>query len=201
MSSDSLMSMRELVEKASGEWGLNCGPGALLAVTGLTPEQLRPFLGDFEEKRYTSPTLMMQMLARLQLPYRIVYKARPDVSEEDGVSGEIVYPSFGLVRVQWGGRWTNDGVPIRVRYRHSHWIAVWDRSDGEDPDNSRSVFDVNHVFGDRGFLPMEFWSRKVVPFLLEDVAHASGAWWPTHCWEIDRNNDVLSRVLSGDLVA
>lgn len=29
-------------------WRFNCGPGALCAITGMTPAELRPHLGDFE---------------------------------------------------------------------------------------------------------------------------------------------------------
>jgi len=41
---------------ASEAWGFNCGPGALCAVLDLTPDELRPKLGDFEAKGYTNPT-------------------------------------------------------------------------------------------------------------------------------------------------
>ena len=40
------------MERASDEWGCNCGPSALAAVTGRTLEEIRPLMGDFEKKRY-----------------------------------------------------------------------------------------------------------------------------------------------------
>src|SRR3546814_15629111 len=46
-------------------WGCNCGPAAIAAVIGLTLDELRPELGDFEVKRYTNPTLMWEVLDRL----------------------------------------------------------------------------------------------------------------------------------------
>jgi len=52
-------------ERAADEWGMNCGPGAIAAIFGLTLDQVRPFMGDFERKRYTNPTLMFDTLHRL----------------------------------------------------------------------------------------------------------------------------------------
>jgi hypothetical protein len=44
--------------RAHDEWGANCGPGAIAAILALTLDELRPYMGDFESKRYTNPTLM-----------------------------------------------------------------------------------------------------------------------------------------------
>ena len=48
----------EDAERAGDEWGLNCGPAAIAAMNGLTLEELRPHLGDFEQKRYTNRHLV-----------------------------------------------------------------------------------------------------------------------------------------------
>ena len=40
----------EEADAMADEWGFNCGPAAICAVTGLSPEQLRPNLVDFESK-------------------------------------------------------------------------------------------------------------------------------------------------------
>ena len=44
----------EAADRAYDEWGANCGPGAIAAICGLTLDELRPHMGDFEGKRYTT---------------------------------------------------------------------------------------------------------------------------------------------------
>jgi hypothetical protein len=104
------------VEKACDEWGCNCGPAAVAAVLGLTLEQLRPHLGDFERKRYTNPTLMWAILKSAGAAWRII---RPEQTMR-----------LGLLRVQWEGPWSRPGVPARVSYRHTHWIARFQEPTG-----------------------------------------------------------------------
>jgi protein gp37 len=59
------------VERANAEWGANCGPAAIAAIMGMTLDEVRPHLGDFESKHYTNPTLMFAVLDRAPkfLPY------------------------------------------------------------------------------------------------------------------------------------
>jgi hypothetical protein len=59
----------EDAEHANDVWGCNCGPGALAAITGLTLDQVRPHMGDFERKRYTNPTLMFAALKSIGARY------------------------------------------------------------------------------------------------------------------------------------
>lgn len=187
--------------EAATAWGFNCGPGALCAVTGLTPAEVRPHLGDFEAKRYTNPTLMAAALRSLGIRYRRVYQHPADAGAPER---EPPYPSFGLVRIQCDGPWCAPGVPVQARYRKTHWIAVHDTQPGnratvpaccERGDcgrcaaerEAREVFDVNGVFGRGGWLSWREWSGQLVPWLLgECVPKASGRWWPTHCWEVLR---------------
>ena len=163
---------------ANESWGFNCGPAALCAVTGLTPDQVRPHLGDFESKRYTNPSLMAESLRSLRLPFREVFKEKPAHTLSGWVDANapgVVYPRFGLVRIQWAGPWTQPGVPIRVRYRRTHWIAVDQR------EKNRMVFDVNC-----GLVAWKDWVDSVVPWILEQcVPKATGEFWPTHCWEVN----------------
>ena len=98
-------------EAAYDDWGANCGPTAIAAICGLTLDELRPRLGAFESKRYTNPTLMWAVLGRIGAEYRLV---RPPDR----------WPIFGLVRVQWEGPWTAPGVPMRARYRYTHWVGA-----------------------------------------------------------------------------
>jgi hypothetical protein len=160
------------VEKASAEWNFNCGPAAVCAVLGLTPEEARPFLRDFEAKYYTNPSLMGAVLRGLGAIYLQVYRS------DDPLPGPVTNPAIalGLMRVQWGGPWTKPGVPMQVRYRKTHWVALA----GED------VFDIN-AMNVGGWIKWEIWSGALVPWLIKECQpDGDGNWWPTHIWEVRR---------------
>lgn len=165
----------EDAQAAADEWRFNCGPGALCAVLGMTPTEIRPYLGDFERKGYTNPTLMTDTLNRIGVKYFQTYRG-------DNPNAAIcrVCPLFGLVRIQWSGPWTNPGVPMRVRYRHTHWVG-WDDKAGEHG----QVFDINAMCSG-GWLPFNEWATGLTPWLIKQCEpKASGEWWPTHCIEIE----------------
>lgn len=166
------------VEAANDAWTFNCGPAALCAITGLSPEQLRPFMGDFESRGYTNPTLMRETLTRLGLRFRWGVMAEQSAAQIT----KAQLPRFGLARIQWGGPWCNPGVPMQARYRQTHWVATA-RSCG-----SRGVFDVNNNTGDNevGWTPFEDWARVVVPAIIATYKRADGMWWVTHSVEVSR---------------
>jgi hypothetical protein len=159
------------VQKASSDWGFNCGPGAICAALNITPSELRPHLGDFEAKRYTNPRLMTATLGRLGVAWRQVYRS-------EDPNGVLPILNLALVRVQWGGPWTNPGVPMMARYRQTHWIAVRNKS--------TEVFDVNAVHLNR-WLPRKVWSDQLVPWLCREVVPQwDGRHWFTHALEVSR---------------
>lgn len=154
-------------ERAWEEWGANCGPGAIAAMTGRSLDELRPHMGDFERKGYTNPTLMWEVLNRLEVRW---WLRRPPST----------WPDFGLARVQWEGPWTREGVPIRARYRHTHWVGAI----GRDPLNV-GIFDINAIGNGTGWCSVADWSAVIVPHILaECVPRASGGWHLTHVVEI-----------------
>ena len=53
-------------DRAGKAWNFNCGPGAVCGLLEMTPEELRPHLFDFEKKGYTNPTLMFDVLKKLE---------------------------------------------------------------------------------------------------------------------------------------
>lgn len=159
---------------AGEEWGFNCGPGALCAVLGLTPAEIRPSLGDFESKGYTNPTLMARVLHAYGLVHRQTYR-----SDHPG----RCRIERGLMRVQWAGPWTKPGVPMAARYRHTHWVAV----------SGDQVFDLNAICVG-GWIPFDEWQYRLVPWLIcEACPKGTGEWWPTHGWEIIEPNASDSR--------
>lgn len=162
-------------QAAADEWGFNCGPAALCAVLGQTPDKIRPHLGDFERKGYTNPSLMAGILRELRVPFRRTFE-----SATEPWHGSVQWPDFGLVRVQWSGPWTAKGVPMRARYRATHWIG-YKKNPGISHDE---VFDVNAMCVG-GWLSFGEWGTQLVPWLLKQCQpKADGKWWPTHCWDV-----------------
>lgn len=163
---------------ASKEWGFNCGPAALAVVANMTPAELRLHMGDFERKGHTNPSLMFECLNRLKLEWRAQKVLGPTGWHSDGLD---LWPNFGLVRVQWEGPWTALGVPIRVRYRHTHWIVAA-RLPCEEP----SIFDIN-CLSVGGWVPLSEWRDLVVPWILRECEpKANGGWHLTHILEVQR---------------
>ena len=144
-------------ERANDEWGANCGPGALAAIMGLTLDEVRPHMGDFERKHYTNPTLMFDALTSVGARFR----------------------TLGLARIQWEGPWTKPGVPIRARYRHTHWVGSRRATGGV------GIFDINCMNNGSGWVALEAWRDIAVPWILERcVPPADGKWHITHSIEI-----------------
>jgi hypothetical protein len=159
---------RDEAQSAADEWGANCGPGAIAAVLGLTLDEVRPHMQDFERKRYSNPKLVFAALRSLAVEWRLT---------------DAVWPKIGLVRVQWEGPWTAPGVPMRTRYRHTHWIGA--RRVGVNVWNTE-IFDINCICVG-GWVPLEEWNGQVVPWLLRQCEpKAFGGWWRTHAIEVMR---------------
>lgn len=155
-------------EEAFDAWGSNCGPAALAAIAGLTLDEVRPHLGDFETKRYTNPTLMWSAMKSIGLRWRMSRNT-------------TAWPVYGLCRVQWEGPWTAPGVPIRVRYRHTHWVGA------ATVNGQVGVFDVNALGNGSGWSSLKDWSEVLVPWILREcVPKADGKWHLTHVAEVAR---------------
>lgn len=157
-------------EQASDEWGLNCGPSAIAAVLGLSLDCIRPHLGDFESKRYTNPTLMGSILRSLN-------------AKVTRYATDKTWPKYGLARIQWEGPWTKDGVPMRARYRYTHWVGVC-----KIHDEYIGIWDVNALSegNGTGWVSRENWIDILVPFLTSQYPRANGKWHITHAVEIER---------------
>lgn len=165
----------EEAERAHDEWRFNCGPSALAVMLGLTIEQVRSHMGDFEAKGYTNPTLMRAALTSAGARFRWTRFA-PGMSQR--------MPEFGLARIQWAGPWTRRGVPPAAAYRHTHWVGSMYSPTLTDP---HGVWDINALNNGSGWVSLGHWSNLVVPAILAACEpKASGAWWTTHFVEIQR---------------
>lgn len=162
----------EEVNRAYDEWGCNCGPSALAAITGLTLDEVRPHIKGFDEKHYTNPTMMREAVGSIL--------KRP-VKWSHSRYGFISWPMYGLVRIQWEGPWTAPGVPMKARYRYTHWIGVesYDLTDV-------GIFDINAMANGTGWCFQKDWSGVIVPFILSHVPRSNGKWHITHAIEVER---------------
>src|SRR5690606_14906891 len=137
-------------DRAYDEWGANCGPGAIAAICGITLDDLRPHMGDFERKHYTNPTLMWAVLDSLGVTWA---KVTPAVS----------WPQYGLVRIQWEGPWSEPGAPPHWAYRHTHWVGA-----ATDPVKGVGIFDINAIGNGSGWCSLDDWKAMIVPWILNE---------------------------------
>jgi hypothetical protein len=162
-------------ERAHAEWGCNCGPSAIAAMAQLTLDEVRPFVGDFERKRYTNPTLMLDTLSRLHRDGLIAGWRKDTMHQRD-----LTWPNYGVVRIQWEGPWTKLGVPMRARYRHTHWVGAARLND------DTGIFDINCINNGCGWVSLKNWREITVPWILQEcVPRATGGWHITHVIEVD----------------
>lgn len=162
-------------QRAADEWGMNCGPGAVAAICGLTLDQVRSHFDahGFATKHYTNPTMMLDVLRSIAADFRVC-------RYPDGKYCDLDWPRYGLARIQWEGPWTKPGVPMRVRYRHTHWVGV-----ERDPIKGVGIFDINMMANGQGWGSLQDWRTICVPWILDEcVPRADGKWHLTHGIEI-----------------
>lgn len=157
--------------RAFDEWGCNCGPTALAFALQASLDYVRPLIPGFDQKRYTSPSMMKAALEAANAYWTPAH--RPSVEamfDQHDIQGRLA-----LVRVQWTGPWTQPGANPKWAYWHTHWITTW---------TERGVpllFDVNG--GMRG---IDSWEGEIVPVLTAQTPRADGGWFPTHIWRLNR---------------
>lgn len=154
----------EQAEAAWQSWHCNCGPTALACMAGLTLDAVRPHLRGFDLKGYTNPTMMFDALGSIGLSF-----------ERIGAR----WPRYGLARIQWEGPWTKPGVPMRARYRYTHWVAGWDAGE-----RGYGVFDVNCLNNGTGWVARPEWVSVMVPAITSYLKRADGKWHVTHGIEL-----------------
>lgn len=148
--------------RAAEQWGANCGPNALAFALQIPLDSVRGRIPDFEERRYTSPTMMRSALIGLNASFI-------DIRSRD--KDKMFCPLLSLVRIQWRGPWTEPGANPKWAYRQTHWVCCW--SVGE----IRYVFDCNG-----GAMLFPRWKDEIVPILIPP--RGNGEWFPTHIWRI-----------------
>jgi hypothetical protein len=150
-----LLTCPDDLDDAIVAWGANCGPAALAVIAGRSMAEVRPCLGLFEKRGYMNPTHMWEALNALRVHHTRCHFAKG-------------WPVYGLAFIQFKGSW--DNAPVRVQYRHTHWIAV----------AGAFVFDINNERFP--WYPREHWESETVQALL---AHNKGTgFYVRHVTEI-----------------
>lgn len=130
-------------------WRANCGPAAVAAILGFEVNDLRECFPLYPEKAWANPTLIRTVLTLHKVRHR-----NTDRSRRGG------WPMWGLAFLQFEGPWLADGVSPAVAYRHTHWVAVSDRT----------VFDVNAG----QWIPGAEWRADIMPLLQDATPKATG---------------------------
>lgn len=152
--------------RAYADWGANCGPNALAFALGMTLDEIRPHMGDFEKKYYTNPMLMKACV--------VSAGARVSVSLPCVMRVPQIPKFVGLCRIQWAGPWTAPGSNPKWAYRQTHWVASYILA------GAHCIFDCNG--GARSF---DDWKQTIAPLIVANIPRANGDWWPTHAWELE----------------
>ena len=148
--------------RAAKEWGANCGPNSLAFALQIPLEAVKGRIPDFDERRYTSPTMMRSALAGLRRVFVDIRSKNID---------DMFSSIPALVRIQWCGPWTEPGANPRWAYRQTHWICCYMAGD------LRCVFDCNG-----GTMRFNEWQSEIVPLLIPP--RGNGQWFPTHIWRV-----------------
>jgi hypothetical protein len=159
-------------------WGCNCGPGALAAMVGLKPDDVRAHIPKFDERHYTNPSMMQAALRSLGVGYHDVDDSADRVALDSGGDPMLKWPDYGLMRIQLEGPWLKPGVPPAAAYKHTHWIGCITNAWGFKPGSW--IFDFN-----TGWETPESWEAGVVKEITGQTKRATGGWHPTHRWELE----------------
>lgn len=160
---------QEDAQRAYEEWGCNCGPAALAFALQTTLYAVRHAIPKFDERRYTSPTMMRQALQNLGRSFTAARGPFHGERFQRGLDAMFAGP-MKLVRIQWTGPWT--GKVQKWAARQTHWIAAWYAQTSQ-------VFDVNG-----GIRTFQSWQAQIVPAIVAEIKRADGGWYPANIWEV-----------------
>ena len=137
------------VDVCNEEWGANCGPCCLAAILKQSVSDVKPFLFQFGQRQYMTPTTMSLSLESAGLVLgqdfkrtEVIHSNTPfsynNRSEERGLS-ERALPTYGLAFLQMWSDWLYS-KPVKVQYHFTHWVGI--ASFGNNS-LARHVYDVN----------------------------------------------------------
>jgi hypothetical protein len=139
--------------EAYAEWGANCGPAALAALSGLLVNATRRWFPSYPGRAWTNPSQMRAAIDAAGLRYEV-----PKLGPKE-------FPAYGFCFIQWEGPWLSPGVPIGAAYRNTHWVATCLAG--------QRVYDVNA--GE--WIGRDEWEEDVVPHIVAHTPRATGGWF------------------------
>ena len=170
---------QEEADAAYDEWGCNCGPTSLAFALQLKLDSVRHAIPGFEDKRYTSPSMMRSALSMLGANWTVW----PTCVDGKRTNAAMFADKIALVRIQWTGPWTKPGANPKWAYRQTHWVCAWQVMQERGRDGEMKIFDL--VFDcNSGITPFEEWKWEIVPLLTAAHPRADGGWFPTDVWRI-----------------
>ena len=141
--------------RANEEWRCNCGPAAIAAIMGLSLDEVRPHLSDFEQRGYMPTSMMWFVLNRLGA--KLDKKNFNPVTRRDRDGNPPAWPRWGIARIQWEGPWLKPGVPMNVRSLYTHWVGSCSLLQATHV----GIFDIN-CMETGGWVSVSDWTGKVV---------------------------------------
>jgi len=171
---------RDEADAAHAQWGCNCGPAALAAVLGVSLDTVRRATDavGFGTRRYMSPTMMQQAIAKAGATYTA-----------NRIAGVLLqsmhFPRRGLARIQWEGPWTKPGANPKWAYHYTHWVASWVRDGVTKWDKAAAILDPVVFDINGGLMLLSEWESEVVPAITASIPRADGEWNVTHSWELN----------------
>lgn len=149
-------------DEAHEQWGASCGHHSIAAAFDLTLDAVRKALP--HEKGWMSPTDVRLTLHNLGLGSR--YRLTQNIISHLKRPKEL---RPGINRIQFEGRWLDPGIPKRVAYLRTHYVAMRDR------------FVLDTVVHPSLWIPLDDW-RLNADFYYND--HPVTGWHITHHFEI-----------------
>lgn len=149
------------------EWGANCGPTAIAALTNRQVHEVRKVVervacGDRKKGRSGKWAGYMNAGHLATALSEFGYTTR----RRNFQKGEGSWPSKGLAMIQIEGPWCEPPAKPTARYRYTHTVAVVDTG----PVHGALIYDGNA----EGWAKAEWWGKWAMDKLVEDVKRATG---------------------------
>lgn len=152
---------------ANEEWQATCGAHSIAAAAGCDLDLIRKMLREAPDLNYRgwmSPTMVSTTFERLRR-HRYLHNFERRQFKTQFKTKQLCQ---GVSRIQFEGKWLNPGVPPRVAYFHTHYVARM----------GDLVFCTGQIVHD--WLPIEFW---------ENGRPYDDPWHVTHHWLVERNEE------------
>lgn len=173
------------LDRALLSWPVSCGPAAFAVICGLTLDEAHVHFPGF--RGWCNPTQMRDALVSAQQQHDIRWNVVTANAKRESARPD--WPSYGLACIQFDGPWMASEVPVRVRYRYTHWVGVQTLSERALASGERdlAIWDIN-AFAQcgSGWLEDRIWRAAIVPLITADIKRASGGWHVTHAIEVVR---------------